>query len=243
MNHLGHFLLTNLLMPALETAKRAGVVVVSSSLHDTDKARGKHRGSLLLPAATLTRETLLRSPDGFDGAEAYARSKLCNVLFALELQRRFQQRARLRKEPCSVYVNALSPGANVIRGGTWHIRYTHIHARITAHKKLTCARTHAGFIPATGLTRHAGRAGILFLSLLDSVRLLPFVGGITRSVEDGARCITGVCALSVTPVRGEARTTAEAEASVRSVSARPPHTPVHLERIDTVTSSVGSSWD
>jgi NAD(P)-dependent dehydrogenase (short-subunit alcohol dehydrogenase family) len=69
-NHLGHFALTGLLLDPLLTVPGARVVTVSSVMH--------RRGSLDL--ASLD--------DGANRSAAYARSKLANLLFAYELQRR-----------------------------------------------------------------------------------------------------------------------------------------------------------
>ncbi|MBB6629361.1 SDR family NAD(P)-dependent oxidoreductase [Nocardioides sp. KIGAM211] len=71
-NHLGHFALTGLLLPALLAAPEARVVTVSSIAH--------HGGS----AAVLEgnpKATYRPSP-------AYGNSKLANLLFAAELQKR-----------------------------------------------------------------------------------------------------------------------------------------------------------
>lgn len=70
-NHLGHFVLTGLLLPALLTAPAPRVVTVSSLAHN-----GGTEAVLDANAA-----------QGYVPRRAYANSKLANVLFALELQR------------------------------------------------------------------------------------------------------------------------------------------------------------
>ncbi|KAL7529739.1 hypothetical protein ACHAWF_003095 [Thalassiosira exigua] len=101
VNHLGHFLLTNLLLPDLRRAEAARVVAVSSSLHDPDAAGGG-RGR----PCTLDLDDLHLAKEGaYDSQFAYKRSKLANLLFAYELKR------RLAAEGCStVHVSAVSPG-------------------------------------------------------------------------------------------------------------------------------------
>jgi NAD(P)-dependent dehydrogenase (short-subunit alcohol dehydrogenase family) len=88
VNHLGHFYLTNLLLPRLEAASPSRVVSVTSMGHHF--ARGGMRSDDL------------QSERGYDGLDAYCRSKLANVLFVRELARR-------RKE-AGVTANAAHPG-------------------------------------------------------------------------------------------------------------------------------------
>eukprot|EP01104_Vermistella_antarctica_P015833 TRINITY_DN5281_c0_g1_i2.p1 TRINITY_DN5281_c0_g1~~TRINITY_DN5281_c0_g1_i2.p1 ORF type:complete len:350 (+),score=70.65 TRINITY_DN5281_c0_g1_i2:150-1199(+) len=80
VNHLGHFLLTNLLMDhmkrtSLDCGRRSRVVVVSSMLHT--------RGVFDLSKFKDTTYTPERM-------ELYCDTKLCNVLFAQQLHRRLQ---------------------------------------------------------------------------------------------------------------------------------------------------------
>ena len=73
INHLGHFQLTQALLPALRAASGARVVNVSS---------GAHRfGSMRWDDLHFTQE--------YSSLAAYAQSKVANVLFAVELDRRW----------------------------------------------------------------------------------------------------------------------------------------------------------
>ncbi|XP_004925724.1 retinol dehydrogenase 13 [Bombyx mori] len=72
VNHLGHFLLTNLLLDTLKASAPSRVVVVSSSAHQ----RGRiHKQDLNMS-------------ENYDASAAYSQSKLANLLFARELGRR-----------------------------------------------------------------------------------------------------------------------------------------------------------
>jgi NAD(P)-dependent dehydrogenase (short-subunit alcohol dehydrogenase family) len=77
-NHLGHYLLTELLLPALQRGAPSRVVIVSSCYHDVAMGR---RGTIDLDDLQFERRR-------YDGWEAYAQSKLANVLHARQLARR-----------------------------------------------------------------------------------------------------------------------------------------------------------
>ncbi len=72
LNHLGYFLLTNLLLPNLKAAGKARIVNVSSDVHT--------RGVIEFDDLALARD--------YGWMKAYARSKLANVLFTFELANR-----------------------------------------------------------------------------------------------------------------------------------------------------------
>jgi NAD(P)-dependent dehydrogenase (short-subunit alcohol dehydrogenase family) len=72
-NHLGHFALTGLLFPLLVRARAPRVVTVSSVMHKT--VRGIDLGDL-------------RAADHYGRWDAYSKSKLANLLFMYELDRR-----------------------------------------------------------------------------------------------------------------------------------------------------------
>ena len=75
VNHLGHFALTGLLLESLATdgEEPARVVSVSSGVHESGEIDFDD----------------LQHEESYDKWEAYAQSKLANVLFAYELERRF----------------------------------------------------------------------------------------------------------------------------------------------------------
>jgi retinol dehydrogenase-12 len=73
-NHLGHFLLTLLLLERLQASAPARVVTVASALHT--RAKGLDFSALRQPTRSMT------------GLPEYAASKLANVLFSAELGRR-----------------------------------------------------------------------------------------------------------------------------------------------------------
>ena len=107
VNHLGHFLLTNLLLARLVRNAPARIVIVASGVHDP-----KFRTGMPKPAvadlATLAATGGPRA-GAFDGRLAYVNSKLCNLWFTYELIRRIEA-AGLSREGRWVSVNAFEPG-------------------------------------------------------------------------------------------------------------------------------------
>ncbi len=85
VNHLGHFHLTNLLLPTLLASDAPRVVNVSSAIHYQGK---------------FDFDTLRTAPEKYSGMEYYAQSKLANILFTKGLAKRYSK----------IITNALHPG-------------------------------------------------------------------------------------------------------------------------------------
>ena len=106
-NHLGHFLLTCLLWDCLVASPAARIITVSSSAHATARTDG----------VWLSRE------HEYDRRQAYAKSKLANILFAFELARRMAS--------TGVTSNAVHPGGvatNFARNNGWLSWLRHVVA-------------------------------------------------------------------------------------------------------------------
>ena len=93
LNHLAYFLLTHLLQDKLLASTPARIINVSSFAHRYARVRFDD----------------LQRQRGFVGWQAYAQSKLCNLLFTYELARRLTG--------TDVTVNALDPGLVITNFG------------------------------------------------------------------------------------------------------------------------------
>ncbi|KAI6210941.1 hypothetical protein M3Y96_00381000 [Aphelenchoides besseyi] len=89
-NHLGHFLLVELLLPKLQRAPQGRIVITSSRLH-------------MANSCSLER---MNRKEEFGPYQSYFRSKLANILHTVELSKRIR-----KQDPNSrVTVNVLHPG-------------------------------------------------------------------------------------------------------------------------------------
>ncbi|KAK5881079.1 hypothetical protein CesoFtcFv8_021928 [Champsocephalus esox] len=100
VNHLGHFLLTNLLLDKLKESAPSRVINLASLAHIVGK---------------MDFEDLHWEKKKFDTKQAYCQSKLANVLFTRELAKRLQG--------TGVTVNAVHPGVVATELG----RHTNLH--------------------------------------------------------------------------------------------------------------------
>lgn len=107
VNHLGHFLLVHLMLRQLVTPAR--IVIVSSGTHDPASIDGRFNAPIYRDAPLLAWPERQGAPR-MSGIRRYATSKLCNLFFAYELDRRLRE-GGLSTPAHPITVNAYDPGA------------------------------------------------------------------------------------------------------------------------------------
>lgn len=136
-NHLGHFLLTGLLLEPLLRSRESRVILVGSGAHSVTPPPG-----------------WMLSGENYDRKLAYGSSKLANIMFAYELSRRL--------EGTTVTVNAMDPGGVATRLGlnnglaAW---LKHIGYYLSKRQLLSPGRAAASLVELCVAPEFAGRTG------------------------------------------------------------------------------------
>ena len=163
VNHYGHFLLCGLLYPRIEACE-GRIVVVGSTAYKMGKKRIQFED--------------IDFNDKYTAWDSYAQSKLAQVMFAYELQRRLLSAGK----PVQVHVchpgasrtNLLKDTASTFNKALWAVmsRIIAQSAEKGAWPQLLCA-TQEGLTPATlyGPTKRADTVGPVDVNHLDSVAL------------------------------------------------------------------------
>lgn len=112
-NHLGHFLLTNLLLARLAAHAPARIVIVASGVHDPKLRTGMPKAAVI-DVATLAATGGPR-PGEWNGRLAYVNSKLCNLWFAYELVRRIDTAGLASAVSVLAFEPGLVPGSGLAR--------------------------------------------------------------------------------------------------------------------------------
>ena len=108
VNHLGHFLLTQSLIPLLTKSKEPRIINVSSTAHRKAKINfNSFKGEL--------------GPKKYNGMAAYGQSKLANILFTKELARLYPDITSHCLHPGVVSTNIAGKNAKKLWGIMWTI--------------------------------------------------------------------------------------------------------------------------
>lgn len=148
VNHLSHFLLVQLLLPALKKADKPRCCIVGSVTGNKNTVAG----SLVKPVADVgdlsglkagAGQTMVDGAKKFDGAKAYKDAKALNMMTVLELHRRLHDETGITFNSmypgCIASTNLLYVSASHARrvgGSTFRCHYHHAHARarlLSAH--------------------------------------------------------------------------------------------------------------
>ena len=156
VNHLGHFLLVNLLMTSFVAPAR--IVVVSSDTHDPAQTTGMpepHYESAVSLAYPPENDESDRSVDvGMMGRRRYTTSKLCNIYFTYELFRRLAEHG-LSTIRYPITANAFNPG---LMPGTGLARDYSPFMRFAWNYVLPLIRPVARLFVPMGSARRSGQA-------------------------------------------------------------------------------------
>jgi len=164
VNHLGHFLLVNLLLRRIVAPAR--IVVVSSGTHDPDQFTGMPKPIDIADPTSLAKPQPEAEAVSTAGRRAYTTSKLCNVMFSYELSRRLRAGGL-----DAISVNSFDPG---LMPGTELARDYGGVQRFLWYFALPVLR----FIPGINSTRKSGTnlARLVLDPALENVSGMYFVG-------------------------------------------------------------------
>ncbi|CAE8615713.1 unnamed protein product [Polarella glacialis] len=174
-NHLGHFLLTVLLLPAMSQGGR--ILNVSSEVHDPAIKTGSPDAGQFWPSNLQEYEARLLRGEPCPGEEEdaktsggrrYCRSKLCNVLFTNELARRLS--------------GAVPFGADESVARTSRAAVTNASCKLPAARSLTVIAMNPGLMLDTNFFTGVVGAGLSWVAyaLTPVLRLTP-IGKLMRS--------------------------------------------------------------
>jgi NAD(P)-dependent dehydrogenase (short-subunit alcohol dehydrogenase family) len=148
VNHLGHFLLVNLLLPQITPPGR--VVIVSGGALNPLNIDGLLNKWSRLDACRLAWP---ESPGGLrmNGSRRYRTSKLCNLLFAAELNRRLSEAppvTRRSEIDVNVFDPSVTPGTQLIR--SWPCLMQRLWQSKTLHSVARCLGAKISTVDKSG---------------------------------------------------------------------------------------------
>ena len=121
VNHLSHFYLTQNLLPFLNQSNNSKIIITSSEVHNPMSPGGKVGAKATLGKLSgLESDSKFKMIDGnkFNADKAYKDSKLCNILFGIELSK------RLNSKKSFIPVITWAPGLVISKENQGFFRYS-----------------------------------------------------------------------------------------------------------------------
>ncbi len=118
VNHLAHFYLVNVLKDFIRDKDESRIIITSSDVHDPKSSGGNIGKKAGLNNLVDFRKKVTGQFLNFNADEAYKNSKLCNILFAKELEK------KLKMSSSKISVITWAPGLVIPNDDSGFFRYS-----------------------------------------------------------------------------------------------------------------------
>jgi len=118
VNHLAHFYLINILKDLVRDKEESRIIITSSDVHDPKSPGGNIGKKAGLNNLVNLRKKVTGQFLNFNADEAYKNSKLCNILFAKELEK------KLKISSSKISVITWAPGLVIPNDDSGFFRYS-----------------------------------------------------------------------------------------------------------------------
>jgi len=118
VNHLAHFYLVNVLKDFIRDKEESRIIITSSDVHDPKSSGGNIGKKAGLNNLVDFRKKVTGQFVNFNADEAYKNSKLCNILFAKELEK------KLKMSSSKISVITWAPGLVIPNDDSGFFRYS-----------------------------------------------------------------------------------------------------------------------
>ncbi len=118
VNHLAHFYLVNVLKEFINDKEESRIIITSSDVHDPKSSGGNIGKKAALNNLLDFRKKVTGQFFNFNADEAYKNSKLCNILFAKELEK------KLKLSSSKISVITWAPGLVIPNDDSGFFRYS-----------------------------------------------------------------------------------------------------------------------
>ena len=118
VNHLAHFYLVNVLKDFVRDSKESRIIITSSDVHDPKSSGGNIGKKAGLNNLIDFRKKVTGKFLNFNADESYKNSKLCNILFAKELEK------KLKISSSKISVITWAPGLVIPSDDSGFFRYS-----------------------------------------------------------------------------------------------------------------------